>query len=101
MIFVTTTRAREDRIAVVRARADVLLHKLQKRAGVQPGGAARIEAIYAGAAPVWWRRIAEQTVQAGAVLVLDKGAEQPLVVMTLAAAETLATQAEKGFPGKT
>ncbi len=102
MIFVTTTRAREDRIAVVRARADVLLHKLQKRAGVHPGGgAARIEAVYAGAAPVWWQRIAEQTVQAGAVLVLDKGAEQPLVVMTLAAAETLATQAEKGFPGKT
>lgn len=101
MIFVTTTRAREDRIAVVRARADVLLHKLQKRAGVPSGGAARIEAVYAGAAPVWWQRIAEQTVQAGAVLVLDKAAEQPLVVMTLAAAEALATQAEKGFPGKT
>ena len=101
MIFVTTTRAREDRIAVVRARADVLLHKLQKRTGVPSGGAARIEAVYAGAAPVWWQRIAEQTVQAGAVLVLDKAAEQPLVVMTLAAAETLATQAEKGFPGKT
>ena len=47
MIFVTTTRAREDRIAVVRARADVLLHKLQKRAGVPSGGAARVEAIKA------------------------------------------------------
>lgn len=100
MIFVTTTRAREDRIAGLRARADVLLHKLQRRAGSPPGGAARIEAIYAGAAPVWWQRIAEQTAQAGAVLVLDKGAEQPLVVMTLAAAENLATL-EKGFPGKT
>lgn len=90
MIFVTTTRAREDRIAVLRGRADVLLRKLQQRVGCPPGGAARIEAIYAGAAPRWWQNIAEQTVQAGAVLVLDKGAEQPLVVMTLAAAEALA-----------
>ena len=97
MICVTTTRAREDRIAGLRARADVLL----QRTGCPSGGAARVEAIYAGAAPRWWQHIAKQTVQAGAVLVLDKGAEQPLVVMTLAAAETLATQAEKGFPGKT
>ena len=101
MIFVTTTRAREDRIAGLRARADGLLHKLQQRAGCPPNGGARIEAIYAGAAPVWWQRIADQTAQAGAVLVLDKGAEQPLVVMTLAAAEALATPGEKGFPGKT
>ena len=101
MIVTTTTRAREDRIAALHARADRLLHNLQQRAGVRPQtAAAHIEAIYAGAAPRWWQRIAEQTAQAGAVLVLDKGAEQPLVVMTLAAAEDLVTQAEKCFPGK-
>ena len=96
MIFVTTTRAREDRIAGLRTRADALMKKLQKRTTER----ARVEAVYAGAAPVWWKRIAEQTAQAGAVLVLDKDAEQPLVVMTLATAEALATQAEMVVPGK-
>lgn len=85
MIVVTTTKRREEAISGLRRRAGAI--------GVK-------EAVYAGAAPRWWQRIAEQTAQAGAVLVLDKGAEQPVVVMTLAAAEALATQAEKRFPGK-
>lgn len=84
MIFVTTTRAREDRIAALRARTDAVMQKAQKPT------TERVEAVYAGAAPVWWKRIAEQTAQAGAVLVLDQAAEQPLVVMTLARAEELA-----------
>ena len=95
MIYVTTTRAREDRIIALQKRTDTLMQKAQKPT---PD---RVAVVYAGAAPVWWKRIAEQTAEAGAVLVLDKGAEQPLVVMTLAAAEALATAAEKGFPGKT
>lgn len=90
MIFVTTTRQREDRIAALRTRADALMQKLQKRTAER----VRVEAVYAGAAPVWWKRIAEQTAQAGAVLVLDQAAEQPLVVMTLARAEELAAAAK-------
>ena len=86
MIVVTTTRAREDAFAGMKRRAGAM--------GVK-------ETVYAAAPPKWWLRIAEQTAEAGAVLVLDKGAEQPLVVMTLAAAEALATAAEKGFPRKT
>ena len=75
MIVVTTTRQREDQIAAVKARADAL--------GIT-------EAVYAGAAPRWWQRLAERAVQAGGVLVLDRDAAQPLVVMPLVVAEELA-----------
>ena len=75
MIVITTTKAREDAFRAIKARADAL---------------GCTDAVYAGSPPQWWLRIAEQATSAGAVLVLDKGAERPLLVMTLAAAEELA-----------
>lgn len=86
MIIVTTTRAREDRIAGLRARVDTLLRRLQRSVDAS----IHVDVVYAGAAPVWWQRIASQADQAGAVLVLDKAAERAFVVMPLATAETLA-----------
>ena len=75
MIVVTTTREREDAFRAIKARADTL--------GVT-------SSVYAAAPPLWWQRIAEQAVRDGAVLVLDKNAAQPMVVMPLAVAEELA-----------
>lgn len=74
MITVVTTKDREDRIAALRRRADAL-------------GAT--DTVYAGAAPQWWRRIVDQAERTGAVLVLDRDGERPMLVLPLAIAEEL------------
>ena len=75
MICVTTTKAREDAYTAMKQRADAL--------GIT-------ESFYASAPPLWWQRIAEQANQAGAVLVLNRDVDAPvMVVMTLAQAEEL------------
>lgn len=75
MIVVTTTREREDTITALQARADAM--------GIT-------ETVYAGAAPRWWQKLAEQASQAGGVLVVDRNAGQPMIVLSLATAEELA-----------
>ena len=75
MIVVTTSKDREDAFRAIKARADTL--------GIT-------ETVYAAAPPLWWQRIAEQACKGGAVLVLDRNAVQPMVVMPLVVAEELA-----------
>ena len=75
MIVVTTTKAREDAFRAIKRRADAL---------------GCTDAVYAGSPPKWWLSVAEQASKAGAVLVLDKDATRPMLVMSLAGAEQLA-----------
>ena len=48
------------------------------------------EVHYAGSPPRWWLPIAATANRAGAVLLIGRAGAQPLIVMTLAAAEALA-----------
>ena len=48
------------------------------------------DSIYAGSSLTWWQRIAGQAEQAGGLLILDKDAQHPMVVLPLAVACQLA-----------
>ena len=48
------------------------------------------EVHYTGSPPRWWLAIAATAHRAGAVLLIGRAGAQPLIVMTLAAAEALA-----------
>ena len=74
MIEVFTTREREAHIRSVKAQADAL--------GVT-------DTIYAGSTSTWWKSIAKQAEQAGGLLVLDKDAQHPMLVLPLAVAMAL------------
>ena len=75
MIVVTTTAAREAHIRATKAQADAI--------GVS-------DSIYAGSSLTWWQRIAGQAEQAGGLLILDKDAQHPMIVLPLAVACQLA-----------
>ena len=75
MICVTTTAAREAHIRATKAQADAL--------GVT-------DSLYAGSSLTWWQRIAGQAERAGGLLILDKDAQHPMVVLPLAVACQLA-----------
>ena len=75
MIVVTTTAGREAHIRATKAMADAL--------GVT-------DSIYAGSSSTWWQRIAGQAEHAGGLLILDKDAQHPMVVLPLAVALELA-----------
>ena len=75
MIVVTTTAAREAHIRATKAQADAL--------GVT-------DSLYAGSSLTWWQRIASQAESAGGLLILDKDAQHPMIVLPLAIACELA-----------
>ena len=68
-------RPDEDALRAIRVRADAL--------GVT-------SSFYDPAPPTRWQEIAKQAAKDGAVLVIDKNAAQPMVVMPLSMAEELA-----------